>query len=168
MLGFGFRTFNGIDLVFSHTYQHQIDFEISDVSKKSLSVSLFSLHLLPPITIFSPAGKLQQFSRQESATVRKGDTVAQCARLGREYCNRLALFSFNDVKLDLSNRAHAGLSHAIVIATKPRFRGTSSLSNKARLGGDINNSVTYKPYSILRTEAIVSKRVGRTGWTETN
>ena len=39
------------------------------------------------------------------------------------------------------NRAYAGLRHAIVIATKPHFRVTSSLSNKARLGGD-NNSVT--------------------------
>ena len=39
------------------------------------------------------------------------------------------------------NRACAGLRHAIVIASKPHFRVTSSLNNKARFGGD-NNSVT--------------------------
>ena len=45
------------------------------------------------------------------------------------------------LKLAISNRAYVGLHHAIVIATKPHFRVTSSLNNKARLGGD-NNSVT--------------------------
>ena len=39
------------------------------------------------------------------------------------------------------NRAYAGLRHVIVIVTKPHFRVTISLNNKARLGGD-NNSVT--------------------------
>ena len=41
----------------------------------------------------------------------------------------------------LKNRVYAGLRHAIVIATKPHLRVTSSLNNKAKLGGD-NNSVT--------------------------
>ena len=45
------------------------------------------------------------------------------------------------LKLAISNRAYVGLHHAIVIATKSHFRVTSSLNNKARLGGD-NNSVT--------------------------
>ena len=40
-----------------------------------------------------------------------------------------------------NNRAYAGLRHGIVIATKPHFRVTSYVVNKARLGCD-NNSVT--------------------------
>ena len=57
------------------------------------------------------------------------------AKHGNRSCYAMQIYNYR------LNRAYARLGHAIVIATKPHFRVTSSLNNKARFGGD-NNSVT--------------------------
>ena len=41
----------------------------------------------------------------------------------------------------MQNRAYAGLRHAIVITTKPRFVVKRTCNTEVRFGGD-NNSVT--------------------------